>query len=126
MPRRSTMKMSPRFAGIVGVCTLSGIFAVASATPPAAKPPSTTQPAMQEVGSVNLEKQVGKRIVVHTRLGTVRNGILKKVTQTSIDMKLDSGAELNVPIGTIRSVTIPVAPADPLYPTPVVPSAKKN
>ena len=131
-------------------CALSIGMAVASAAEPAAKPqvaapaqaatkpaaaqPAATQPttklhpaaapAQREITYDDLSNQLGKRVIVHTKLGTVRSGTLVKVSRSLIDVKLDNGAELSIPADGIRSLSIPVGPSDPLSPTAGEPSAK--
>jgi sRNA-binding protein len=131
------MKASSLFAGIALACALAASLDVALAAQPAAKPhaaatpaqPATkphpaAAPAQREITYADLSQQVGKRITVHTKLSTVRSGTLMKVSQTSIDLKLDNGAELTIPADGIRSLSVPVAPPDPLFPTAGEPSAK--
>jgi hypothetical protein len=132
------MKTSPLFAGIALACALAASFDVALAAQPVAKPhPATTPtqpaakphtapaaPAQREIAYEDLSKELGKRITVHTKLKTVRVGTLTKVSKTSLDMKLDNGAELTLPAESIRSLSVPVPPPDPLFPTPGEPSAK--
>ena len=137
MPRRSRMKISRLLASIALACALPASFSVCLAAQPAAKAPAAAaaaQPAakphpaaalaQREITYDDLSKELNKRITVHTKLGTVRSGILLKVSKTSIDMKLDSGAELSIPADGIRSLSVPVGPPDPLFPTAGEPSAK--
>ena len=92
---------------------------------PATKPhPVAAAPAQREITYDDLSNQLGKRITVHTKLGTVRSGTLVKVTKSLIDVKLDNGAELSIPADGIRSLSIPAGPPDPLFPTAGEPSAK--
>jgi hypothetical protein len=137
LPRRSRMKASPLFASIALACALAASFDIALAAQPAAKPhpaaapaqPATkphpvAAPAQREIAYADLSQQLGKRITVHTKLNTVRSGTLTKHSQTSIDVKLDNGAELTIPADGIRSLSVPVTPPDPLLPTAGGPSAK--
>ena len=136
MPRRSEMKMSPWIASIALAFALSAGFEFALAAQPAAKaqapaaakpttkPHPAPTPAQREITYDDLSAQLNKRITVHTKLGTVRSGILLKVSKTSIDLKLDSGAELAIPADGIRSLSVPVGPPDPLFPNAGEPSAK--
>ncbi len=80
----------------------------------------------QEVAYSDLGKYLGKRIIVRSTLDTVRSGILAKYSATSIDLTLDGGAQLSMPASTIRSIGIPILPADPLFPATSDGSAKKN
>ena len=141
--------MSPLVASIALACALSAGFDVAlavqpapkaqaadpahpatkaqapTAAQPATKPhPAAAAPAQREITYDDLSNQIGKRVIVHTKLGTVRSGTLTKVSKTSIDVKLDSGAELSIPADGIRSLSVPVGPPDPLIPTAGEPSAK--
>ena len=98
----------------------AGAYAAAPATKPA--PPAKTAPAaapkeqLQEVSYEDLGKYLNQHIVVRTTLHTERRGVLVKYSQTGIDLKLDTGATLGLPHETIKSVGVPIAPADPLFP----------
>jgi hypothetical protein len=129
------MKMSHLAASFTLASVLLVSLGNCLAAQPAAKPhPATTPaqpaakphaaPAQREIAYADLGKEQGKRITVHTKLGTVRSGTLTKYSQTSIDVKLDNGAELTIPADGIRSLSVPVPPADPLFPTAGEPSAK--
>ena len=142
------MKRSPLIATNALACALSAGFEDASAAQPATSPqaatpaqaaakpqaPTAAQPgtkphpaaaaAQREITYDDLSNQLGKRVIVHTKLGTVRSGILTKVSKTSIDVKLDAGADLSIPADSIRSLSVPVGPPDPLFPTAGEPSAK--
>jgi hypothetical protein len=124
------MKMSPLIASIALACALSAAFEVALAAQPvpkaqpATKPHPAAAPAQREITYDDLSNELNKRITVHTKLNTVRSGILTKVSKTSLDLKLDNGAELTIPADGIRSLSVPVAPLDPLFPTAGEPSAK--
>jgi hypothetical protein len=137
LPRRSKMKISPLSASLPLACallvSLSNCLAqpAAKAHPatPTAQPPAKPHaapaaPAQREISYEDLGKELGKRITVHTKLNTVRSGTLTKVSKTSLDMKLDNGAELTIPADSIRSLSVPVPPPDPLSPTAGEPSAK--
>jgi hypothetical protein len=126
------MKISS-IASIALACTLATHISAGSAATPAtkaqpaaapAKPHSAPAPAQREIAYEDLSKELGKRITVHTKLNTVRSGTLTKVSKTSLDMKLDNGAELTIPADGIRSLSVPVPPPDPLFPTAGEPSAK--
>ena len=113
-------------------------FPELSAAQPAAKPQAAAKPtaqpatklhpapapAQREITYDDLSNQLGKRITVHTKLGTVRSGTLVRMTKTFIDVKLDNGAELSIPADGIRSLSVPVVPPDPLQPNAGEPSAK--
>ena len=81
-----------------------------------AAPAAAPKPQLQEVSYEDLVKYLNQRIVVRTTLHTERSGTLVKYSQTSIDLKLDTGAVLGLPRDTIRAAAIPIAPPDPLFP----------
>ena len=121
------------FASLALACTLAANIDAGSAASPAtkthpaaapAKPHSAPVPAQREIAYADLGKEIGKRITVHTKLSTVRSGTLTKVSQTSLDLRLDNGAELTIPADSIRSLSVPVPPPEPLFPTTGEPSAK--
>jgi hypothetical protein len=118
------MKIAVLLASIALACTLSASLDDAAAASPAAKARVAAEPLQREITYADLETQVGKRIIVHTMLGTVRSGVLVKYSKTEIDMKLDEGTDLTVPAYSIRSLSIPVPPPDPS--TAGDSSAKKN
>jgi hypothetical protein len=88
------------------------------AQPAAAKTaaPMATKTQLQEVTYEELAKHLNQRIVVRTTLHTERSGTLVKYSGTSIQLKLDSGAVLTMPHDTLRTIGVPVAPPDPLFP----------
>jgi len=88
----------------------------ADKSPAAAKPQAKAEPAQQQVAYAELGKYVGKRIIVHSKLNTTRSGVLTRYSASEIDLKLDGGADLSMTADSIRSVSIPIAPADPLFP----------
>jgi hypothetical protein len=130
------MKMSPLVASIALALVLSASLDVGLAAQPATKPqaqtaaqpatrhPAAAAPAQREITYDDLSNQIGKRVTVYTKLGTVRSGTLIKVSKSLIDLKLDNGAELSIPSDGIRSLSIPVGAPDPLFPTAGEPSAK--
>jgi hypothetical protein len=120
------MQICHLYAVFVLACVLSASACNAGAAQPAAKPHPAAQPAQRQITYADLEKQLGKRIIVRTTLGTTRSGVLTKYTSTLIDMKLDGGADLTIPANTISSLNVPVLPPDPLFPTAGDSSAKKN
>jgi len=94
----------------------------AHAAPAAAKAPKAAAPAapkeqLQEVSYEQLAKYLNQRIVVRTTLQTERRGTLVKYSGSAIDLKLDTGAVLGLPRETIKSIGVPVAPPDPLFPS---------
>jgi hypothetical protein len=118
------MKICALVTSVLLGCTISvGLVAAPAA---AAKPHAASTVTLQEVPYVDLGKYIGKAVTVRTTLGTVRSGTLLKFTNTAIDLKLDSGAELTIPADTIQRAGVPVPPADPLFPTAGEPSAKKK
>ncbi len=127
MPRRKAMKPAVLLSLFVSACALTATSSGFAAPPVgAAKPHATAEPQQREITYADLETQVGKRIIVHTTLGTVRSGVLIKYTKTEFEIRLDEGMELTIPAGTIRSLSIPVQQPDPALPTTGDSSAKKN
>jgi len=118
------MKNAVSIAGALLICALSAGPGYALAASPPAKARVAPEPQQREITYADLETQVGKRITVHTTLGTVRSGVLVRYTKTEFDMKLDEGIDLTVPANSIRSLSIPVPPPEP--PTAGDSSAKKN
>ena len=134
------MKKATLCTSIFLLSAFTGAHAQRAAVPPPAKPadaaaqhatvaPSSNPAAakdakraeapkqqLQEVAYEDLGRYVNQHIVVHTTLRTERSGTLVKYSQTSIDMKLDSGATLGLPRETIKNVGVPIAPPDPLFP----------
>jgi len=74
------------------------------------------EPAQQAVEYADLGKYVNKRIIVRSKLNTTRAGVLTRFSASEIDLKLDSGADLSMPATSIKSIGIPIGPADPLFP----------
>jgi hypothetical protein len=118
------MKIVTLFASAILGCSLLASAGDVTAAPAAAKTRVAAEPAQREIAYADLETQVGKRITVHTRLGTVRSGLLTKFTRAEIDMKLDEGTELTIPANSIRSLSVPAS--SPVPSTPGDDSAKKN
>jgi len=118
------MKPYTLFAGIALACTIcSGAQAAGTApaakprvTEPAPKPHAAAEPAQREVAYADLGKEIGKRVIVHTKFNTTRSGVLVRHSASQIDLKLDSGAELSVPVESIKHVGVAIAPPDPLVP----------
>jgi hypothetical protein len=101
----------------------------------AGKEAKVAAPANQrEVEYTDLERHVGAHIAVQTTNNTVRSGTLIKYTNVGLTMRLgpDAGSiDLSVPRGTVRAVSVVIAPADPLFPNDtfqqeVKTGAKKN
>jgi hypothetical protein len=100
--------------------------APAPAKTPAKAPAKTVQPPREverDIPYAELGRFVGKRIIVHSALGTVRSGTLTHYTQSQIDIGLDgNGAQLSFARDAIKSVGVPIAPEE----TQSRDSAKKN
>jgi hypothetical protein len=105
---------------ILSTSLLVALAAAAHAAAPthAAPAPAATAPKeqLQEITYEELAKYMNQRIVVRTTLHTERRGTMARYSGTSIDLKLDSGATLNLPRETIRNIGVPIAPPDPLFP----------
>jgi hypothetical protein len=125
-PRRNKMKIAVLSTSVIFLLAFSTGFV--DAAPPKSTPAAhaAAQPPQLDVAYVDLGKYLGKRINVRSTLDTIRSGILTKYSATSINIKLDGGAELTMPAETIRSASVPVPPPDPLYPATGDSSAKKN
>jgi hypothetical protein len=106
------------------LCGLALASTVSCAAAPAGKPaqpaakPHAAAEAQQEVAVEDLGKYIGKRVIVHTKLNTTRSGVLTRRSKTEADLKLDSGADLSIPLDSIQRVTVPSAPADPALQKP--------
>ena len=87
--------------------------APAKAPAKAEEPP---KPQLQTVSYEDLKKYLNQRIVVRTTLHTERAGTLVKYSGSAIDIKLDTGATLGLPRDTIKTIGVPIAPPDPLFP----------
>ena len=113
------MKIAALFTSVLLLATGAHAAApahAASAPSAKSKPAEAPKPQLQEVSYEDLGKYLNQHIVVRTTLHTERSGTLVKYSQTSIDLKLDSGAILGLPRDTIRAAAIPIAPPDPLFP----------
>ncbi len=121
------MKPAILLSILVSACALTATSTVVAApAAAAAKPHALAEPPQREIAYADLETQVGKRIIVHTTLGTVRSGVLIKYTKTEFEIRLDEGTELTIPASTIRSLSIPVQQPDSALPATGDGSAKKN
>ncbi len=97
-------------------------------------PKGATAGQHRPVEYADLEKHVGAQISVHTTNNTLRSGTLLKYTNVALTMRLGPEAgsiDLSVPRGNVRSVTVTIAPADPLFPNDTFqqeakPGAQKN
>lgn len=125
--------MNPIPASILAILTALASAPTAAADP-AKAPKGATAGQNRPVEYTDLEKHIGARISVHTTNNTVRSGTLLKYTNVSLTMRLgpESGSiDLSVPRGNVRSVTVTIAPADPLFPNDTFqqeakPGAQKN
>jgi hypothetical protein len=68
----------------------------------------------QDVEYADLDKFIGKRVIVRSKLDTTRSGILVKHSASEIYLKLDGGAELSMQADSIKRVSVPIAAPDPL------------
>ncbi len=88
----------------------------------------------REIEYASLVDKIGSTLIIHTTNGTMRRGTLMRFTNVSISLKLgpeNGSIELAVPRDTIRTLSIEIAAADPLFPetkpmTEGKPGAKKN
>jgi hypothetical protein len=106
----------------IGVLALliAGMSSAHAATPAQKSTSSANAPqvSLRAVDYAQLERNVGQRIVVHTTIGTTRQGVLKRFSKVNITVQLgaDNGAiELEIPRNTIREALLEIAPADPLF-----------
>ena len=109
------MKNTVLFASMfVFMATAQAAAPARHAAPVAAKAaaPAAPKQQYQEVSYDDLGKYLNQHIVVRTTLHTERSGTLVKYSGTAIDLKLDTGATLGLPRETIRSIGIPIPPAD--------------
>jgi hypothetical protein len=123
------MKNILLLCGLALACTMACAATPAGKQPaqPAAKPHAAE--AQQEVALDDLGKYIGKRVFVHTKFNTTRSGVLTRRSKTEADLKLDSGADLTIPLESIKRVTVPIAPPDPLFqkqPESAKPDAAKS
>ncbi|MEO8011229.1 MAG: hypothetical protein ABI650_06250 [Dokdonella sp.] len=75
--------------------------------------------SQRKVEYADLEKHVGSRIVIETIHNTTRSGTLMRYTNVALTMQLgaEAGAiELSVPRSTVRSISLAIGAADPLFP----------
>jgi hypothetical protein len=126
LPLRNSMKNTFLIAAFLVFCSTSVGALAAAAIQPAAKAHAAAEPAQHEISYTDLEKQIGKTVVVHTKLGTVRTGVLTKYKSTMIDIQLEGGADLTITESAIKSVSISVTPSDSSSAVTGDSSAKKN
>jgi len=113
------MKKALLFTSIFIACASAHAAAPAPHAAPAKAPTKAAEPPkpqLQAVSYEDLAKYLNQRIVVRTTLHTERAGTLLKYSGTAIDLKLDTGATLGLPRETIKSIGVPIAPPDPLFP----------
>ncbi|MBN8480884.1 MAG: hypothetical protein J0L88_04755 [Xanthomonadales bacterium] len=128
--------MNPIPASILALVSAFAVVPAAAAEPARSvkTPKGATSGQQRTVDYTDLEKHVGAQISVHTTNDTVRSGTLLKYTNVALTMRLGPEAgsiDLSVPRGTVRSVTVTIAPADPLFPNDTFqqeakPGAQKN
>ena len=100
-------------------CVSAHAAAPAQHAPPAKAPTKAAEPPKPQLQAISYEdlgKYLNQRIVVRTTLHTERAGTLVKYSGTAIDLKLETGATLGLPRETIKSIGVPIAPPDPLFP----------
>lgn len=83
----------------------------AGAPQPAAAAPAGPAPAQSAVGYDALRQHVGEHVTVRSRFGSARSGTLLHWSPSEIKLRLDSGAELEMPHDTIRQASLTPAPA---------------
>ncbi len=108
------------FLGLIAAGSAYAAQPAAPKTPP--KPAAPAKEIEREIPYADLGRFIGKRVIVHSMLGTVRTGTLTHYSQSQIDITLDGGAQLSFTRDSIKSVDVPVAPEEPQGSD----SAKKN
>lgn len=101
-----------RVAALALPIALAALAAHAADAPkPAA--PAKTAPAANPAGVAyeQLQQHVGEHLGVRSRFGGTRSGTLLHWSPTEIRLRLDSGAELEMPRDTIRQANLTPAPA---------------
>ena len=106
-----------------------------NASPPVAKAPAAkAAPAKQEkrepeqeVTYDDLDKYMGQRVIVHSKLGTTRSGKLVKHTMSEIAI-IQDGSEYQFSFArdSIRSLGVPLPPPEAKTPDTGDAGAKKN
>jgi len=120
---------STGFAADPPADTKSAAAAKAPAAPAAKAAPAKAEKheAEQEVTYEDLDKYMGQRVIVHSKLGSTRSGKLIKHTLSEITITLDEGGyEFSFTRDAIKSLGVPVAPPDAKAPDSGDASAKKN
>lgn len=89
------------------------VLALAAAAAQAADAPKTNAAAAQTaaVAYEELQHHVGEHVVVRSRFRSTRSGTLLHWSPTGIKLRLDTGAELEMPQDTIRQASLAPAPA---------------
>jgi hypothetical protein len=106
-----------RRAAAVLLLALAATAAQASDAPktdvPNTSGPKTSGPAAQTtvVAYADLRAHVGEHVSVRSRFRSTRSGTLTHWTPAAITLRLDAGAELEMPADTIRQASLTPAPA---------------
>jgi len=89
------------------------VLALAAAAAQAADAPKTNAPAAQTaaVAYDELQHHVGEHVTLRSRFRSTRSGTLLHWSPTEVRLRLDSGAELEMPHDTIRQASLTPAPA---------------
>jgi hypothetical protein len=83
--------------------------------------------AEREITYEDLDKYMGQRVIVHSKIGSTRSGKLIKHTMTEIIIAIDDGGyEFSFTREAIQSLAVPVSPPDAKTPDAGDGSAKKN
>ena len=114
-------------AATLALCAMPNVYAAPPGTVPKAELKKSSRPAAEEpqreITYEELPQFKGKRIIVHSKIGTTRSGILLKYSGTEIEIALDgNGAQFSFLHDAIKSIGIPITPE----PAPGDDSAKKN
>lgn len=101
---------------VVTLLDVSPVHAQAGKT----KADAAATASLRKVDYADLENHVGSRVVIETTHNTTRSGTLMRYTNVALSVQLgaESGAiEMSVPRSTVRSVSVTVGAADPLFPS---------
>ena len=87
--------------------------AAQAADVPKTDAPKKSGPAAQTavVAYADLREHVGEHVSVRSRFRSTRSGTLTHWTPAAITLRLDAGAELEMPADTIRQASLTPAPA---------------
>ena len=116
----ATMTQKVLFLGLIAAGAVYAAQPAPTKTPP--KPAAPAKDVEREIPYPDLGRFIGKRVIVHSALGTVRVGTLTHYSQSQIDITLEGGAQISFVRDSIKSVDVPVAPEEPQGSD----SAKKN